>query len=81
MKANRNYLQIEQFITKLELSAEKINVLINDIAIEYFDLKDENIKIYTFNRTRIKVDIIIKYIDNLLLDLEEFDNFQKQIHT
>lgn len=80
MKANRNYLQIEQFITKLELSAEKINVLINDIAIEYFDLKDENIKIYTFNRARIKVDIIIKYIDNLLLDLEEFDNFHKHIY-
>lgn len=80
MKTNKNFLKLEEFITKLELSAEKINIIIKDISTEYFDILSESVKDYTFKRTSIKVDIISDYLDKFLLDLKEFDDFYEHIY-
>ncbi len=78
-------LKMEPEIGDIQMSAEKADIMANDIAEEYFDtdISDVNGKAricYYFDSTRVRHDILFDYIKNISQQTEKLNSIWNKIY-
>ena len=82
---NKLLLEMEDDVCELQMSAEKADVMANDIAEEYFntDISDTNGKAlicFYFDSTGVKHNILFDYIKSISEQAEKLNSIWNKIY-
>lgn len=62
MKDSEKVLKLDDMITAMEIAHERAFVMATMIDLGYFDLTEDDLKLYSFSDTSVKFDILYDYM-------------------